>query len=219
MGVNAPATAAAVTHRMLDDAESARVVDDLRAGNHAVVGIGTRTRAASSLMADDGSSFRLLRQQPVGCVLTTGPSGRLGSQLAGIPEDLEAVTGTHPTPGGWVTTADPTSLGPGDVLALAEIVRDGREDRRRTACDELELAEMPWWIKQFAWGAEAALTMTLFVDGRTQFATMLHLLSSGWGCLTADAADDLVFRPMTTLEVQARLSAFAALLQEATRGQ
>lgn len=42
---------------------------------------------------------------------------------------------------------------------------------------------------------------------------MLHLLPGGWGCLSADADDDLAFRPMTSIQVQARINAFADLLQ------
>lgn len=205
-------TATGLAARTLDPKELRVVIGRISDGPHATISAGTRTRQLTALASVTGDDFELLMPADGGSRLITGPADRLGGELVGLITMLEDITGTGPT-----TTAPPTieipPLSPGELLALAEVIRQGDPERIEAGCDELELAGLPWWITQFAWGAEAILTLRLTADTIDGYATMLHLLPDGWGCLQVDSDDDLTFRPMTTIEVQARISAFAALLQ------
>lgn len=206
---------ALLERRALDTDSSRSVAEGMTTGTYATICAATRTRRRWTLISVDGPDFRLLDQREADWELVTGPAEHLPGELVGVPGDLECATGTQVEPSD--PPPDPLAgpaLAPGDALALAEAVRRGDAQRIQVACDDLELAGPPWWVEQFAWGAEAVLTLLLTVDSRPQLASMLHLLASGWGCLHADADDDLRFRPMSPLEVQARLSAFAALLVE-----
>ena len=207
------AATAELTERILGRAELHEKVRRIRDGAHAIIGANTRSRELTALAGVSREGFELLMPSGGACRLISGPGERLGGELVGLVATLERLTGTAPT------TAPPPAvdippLAPGELLALAEVIRQGDGERLEAARDELELAGMPWWVTQFAWGAEAVLTLRLTGEGIAGFATMLHLLPDGWGCLHADADDDLTFHPMTTFEVQARVSAFAALLQE-----
>lgn len=206
--------AAGVRHRVLELADADDLARTILTGTYATVCAASRTRQQWTLAGIDGPDFRLLRNIGADWVQATGPADELATEFAGIPGGLETSTGTAPAVEPPPGDAGLPPLGPGDVLALAEVVRDGAEARIRAACDELELAGLPWWVREFTWGAEGALTLVLTVHDRPQLASMLHLLASGWGVLHAAEDDDLTFRPMSPLEVQARVSSFAALLVE-----
>lgn len=204
---------AELAEHTLGQAEFRKIRRRIGEGAHATLGANTRTRQLTALAGVTREGFELLLPSVGRWRLISGPADRLGGELVGLVTTLERITGTAPT------TAPPPAvdippLAPGELLALAEVIRDGDAERLEAARDELELAGMPWWVTQFAWGAEAVLTLRLTGEGIAGFATMLHLLPDGWGCLQADAADDLTFHPMTTIEVQARVNAFADLLQE-----
>lgn len=200
--------------RMREVRETARRLGD---GPHSVITAGTRTRELTALAGMSDEKFELLMPSDSVWRLISGPAERLGGELVGLVTMLEQVTGvastTAPRP-----AVDIPPLAPGELLALSEVVRQGDPERLDAARDELELPGLPWWVTQFAWGAEAILTLRLSAEGFAGFTTMLHLLPDGWGCLRADPDDDLTFRAMTTIEVQARVSAFAALLQECAHG-
>lgn len=205
------ATATDLAERTLGRAELRRVTRRIGARAHATVGAHTRTRRLTALASVSGEGFELLMPSEGAWRLISGRADRLGGELVGLVTALERLTGTAPT-----TTPAPAAevrpLAPGELLALTEVIRQGDTARLAAAVDELTLPGMPWWVRQFAWGAEAVLTLHLTGDGVAGFATMLHLLPDGWGCLQTDGAGDLTFHPMTTIEVQARVSAFAALL-------
>ncbi|GAB3494845.1 hypothetical protein [Flexivirga lutea] len=207
-------TAVSVTlaQRPVRQSELRTVTDRLTAGAHASISARTRTRALAVLARATGEDFELLLPSDGVWRLISGPADRLGAELVGLATMLEDVTGTGPT-----SEASPLPdippLAPGELLALAEVIRQGDCERLDAARDELELPGLPWWVTQFAWGAEAVLALRLTAPGIEGFATMLHLLPGGWGCLSADADDDLAFRPMTSIQVQARINAFADLLQ------
>ena len=209
---------AATTHlaeRTIGTAELHEVTGRIREGAHATISANTRTRELTALAGMTHEEFELVMPSAHAWRVISGPADRLGGELVGLVTTLERSTGTAP-----VTAPPPavdiSPLAPGELLALAEVIREGDPERLDAARDELELPRIPWWITQFAWGAEAILTLRLTSEGIAGFATMLHLLPDGWGCLRADRDDDLTFHPMTTIEVQARVSAFAALLQECT---
>lgn len=205
-------TTADLAVRTLGRRELRTIADRLGDGPHATVVAGTRTRQLTAVAGLTGDDFELLMPADDVWRLITGPANQLGGELVGLVSMLEATTGSEsmtPPP-----TIDIPSLSPGELLALAEIIRQGDVQRLEAARDELDLAGIPWWLTQFAWGAEAVMTLRLTGEGIAGFATMLHLLPDGWGCMQADSDDDLMFHPMTTIEVQARVSAFAALLQE-----
>jgi len=201
-----------VQRRLLDAAAAREAAEGMARGTFATVCAATRTRRRWTLFAADGGDFRLLRQLRGHWQLSTGPAARLPGELVELPGELETRTGA--TVDDAPFDPRPTRLAPGDALALAEVVRHGDAQRIQAACDDLALAGLPWWLAQLAWGAEALLSMMLTVHDRPQFVSLLQLLPSGWGCLHADADDDLGFRPMSRLEVQARLAAFAARLLE-----
>ncbi|MFC6705057.1 hypothetical protein [Flexivirga alba] len=207
------ATTADLAQRTLGITESREIVRRIGEGAHATIGANTRSRQLTALAGVTREGFKLLLPSDGRWRMISGPADRLGGELVGLVTTLERLTGTA------LTTAPPPAvdippLAPGELLALAEVIRQGDGERLEAALDELELAGMPWWVTQFAWGAEAVLTLRLTGEGIAGFATMLHLMPGGWGCLQADPEDDLTFHPMTTIEVQARVSAFADLLQE-----
>lgn len=208
------ALGAGAERRVLDTDELLPTAEGITGGTYATICAATRTRRRWTLLSVDGPQFRALRQLDTGWTLLTGPADRLAGEVVGIPGDLESVTGTRVAGDGPPAETGVPPLGPGELLALAEVVRRGDAARIQAACDDLELAGLPWWVAQFAWGAEAVLSLVLTVHDRPHLASMLHLLPSGWGCLHADADGDLSFRPMSPLEVQARLGAFTALLVE-----
>lgn len=203
-----------VQRQVLDLPATRAAAVEIASGTYATVCAATRTRRRWALIAAAGSEFRRLQQRDADWELSTGPTEWLPGELAGLPRGLETGTGSVARDG--ACDSQPARLAPGDALALADVVRRGDAQRIQTACEDLELAGVPWWLAQLAWGAEAQLSMMLTADDRPQLALMLQLLPSGWGCLHADAAEDLSFRPMSRLEVQARLCAFAARLLERT---
>lgn len=203
--------------RVLDPAELAEATRRVTGGPHALIGASTRTRELTALARVDDARFELLLPDRSGWRSITGPAERLGGELVGLVTRLEETTGTAPTTD-LPPSVDIPPLAPGELLALAEVIRQGDPERLDAALEELEMPGLPWWVTQFAWGAEAILTLQLTGASGDHFATMLHLFTDGWGRLHADADDDLAFRPMTTIEVQARVSAFAALLQESSDG-
>lgn len=209
---------ARVEHQMLDARELRAAAAGMARGTYATICAATRTRRCWTLLSANGREFRALRQLDSGWVLAAGPIDGLAGEVSGIPGDLETLAGTWSAQAGAAEAPGVPPLGPGEVLALAEVVRRGDAARIRAACDELQLAGLPWWTAQLAWGAEAVLSLVLTVTDRPRLASMLHLLPSGWGCLHVDPDDDLGFRPMSLLEVQARLSAFAALLVKCADG-
>jgi len=203
--------------RTLDTDAARSAAADLASGTFATICAATRTRRRWMLFSVNDQGFRLLRQHGDDWALSSGPTEQLPAELVDIPGHLETCCGIRP---GSRPRKDsrPARLAPGDALALADVVRRGDAQRIQAACEDLELAGLPWWIAQLAWGADALLSMMLTVDDRPQVVSMLHLLPSGWGCLHADPDDDLTLRPMSGFEVQARLSAFAALLVECAHG-
>lgn len=207
-GVDHELTARAVASDEFED-----IARRLTGGPHAQVTARLRTRDLTTLARVSGDEFELLIPSASGVRLISGPAERLGGEFVGLITTLERTTGTTP-PDEPPPTVDIPPLAPGELLALAEVIREGDPERLGAALEELEMAGLPWWIRQFAWGAEAVLTLQLSAASLGGFATMLHLLPDGWGCLRVDNDDDLTFRPMTTVQVQARISAFAALLQE-----
>ncbi|MBB2894034.1 hypothetical protein [Flexivirga oryzae] len=203
----------AVERQVLDPGAAHAAVEGMATGTYATICAATRTRRRWTLFSMDGPEFRLLSQRGDDWQLTSGPGRHLPGELAGIPRHLETSAGTRPDDDP-PRDPRPSRLAPGDALALADVVRRGDAKRIQAACDDLQLAGLPWWVAELAWGADALLSMMLTVHGRPQLATMLHLLPSGWGCLHADPDEELTFRSMSRLEVQARLSAFAALAME-----
>jgi hypothetical protein len=203
-----------VERRALEDTELEEVMRRMLSGPHATVGAATRSRELTVLARAGDRDFELLMPAGGDLVLTTGPVERLVSELVAIPHGLETLAGVSPA-GDVAPGAIPgRGLGAGEALALAEIIRRGNAARIDAACQELEIAGLPWWISQFAWGAEAVISLVLVVDGTARVATMLQLLSTGWGCLHVDSSDDLHFRPLTSTDVQARMGAFVAILRE-----
>ena len=203
-----------VERRVLVDAEFRKVRQRMLSGPHATVGAGTRTREVSAVVCVDAELFEMVLLVGTDWVLTSGPVERLLSELVVIPQELEALTGICPDPDGSPFAIPVRGLGGGELLALAETVRRGDLARIDAACEELDIAGLPWWVSQFAWGAEAAITLVLVVDGTARLATMLQLLPSGWGCLHSDSSEELHFRPLSATDVQARLGAFVAILRE-----
>ncbi|RNI25372.1 hypothetical protein [Flexivirga caeni] len=204
-----------VRREALDGDTVLAVGESMTSGSYGSIFAATRTRAWLTLVTAGHDEFRVLRQSRTGWTLTTGHTQRLPGELVGLPAELETLTVTRPEVDPPPAHPRPsTALGPGEVLALAELVRTGDSERIHMACEDLGLAGIPWWITQFAWGAEALLSMTMTIDDNPQFASVVHLLPSGWGCLHAGTDDDLAFRPMSTVEVQGRLGAFAARLVE-----
>lgn len=199
----------------LGTAELRAVTRRLRETAHATISASTRTRELTAIAAVRGESFELLMPSDNGVRLINGPAGRLGAELVGLVGTLERLVGTAPLAKA-PPAVDIPPLAPGELLALAEVIRRGDAERVEAACNELDLGGIPWWLTQLAWGAEALLTLRLTGSGIAGFTTMLHLLPDGWGCLQADVEDDLTFRPLTTIEVQARVNAFAALLLESS---
>lgn len=193
------------------------VARSLTGGPHAVVTARLRTRGLSALARVSAGAFELLIPSESGWRLISGPAERLGAELVGLVTTLEHATGTTP-PDEPPPAIDIPPLAPGELLALAEVIRVGDSERLDAALEELEMPGLPWWVRQFAWGAEAIVTLQLAGTSGSGFATMLHLFTDGWGRLHSDADDDLSFQPMTTIEVQARVNAFAALLQESSDG-
>lgn len=202
--------------RPVPSVELEEVARRLTDGPHAVISARTRSREMTALARSGDAAFELLMPSVSGWRLISGPAERLGSELVGLVTALEQSIGTAPADPPPAVDVPP--LAPGELLALAEVIRDGDGERLDTALDELEMPGLPWWVRQFAWGAEAILTLQLSGASDDRFATMLHLFSDGWGRLHATADDDVTFRPMTTIEVQARVSAFAALLRESSHG-
>lgn len=210
-------TAAELTARPVQPADLEEITRRLTDGPHAMVGARTRARELTALARVSGGEFELLLPSASGWRLISGPVDRLGGELVGLVTTLEQTTGTTP-PTEPPPAVDIPPLAPGELLALAEVIREGDSERLDAALEELEMPGLPWWVTQFAWGAEAIVTLQLAGGSGDGFATMLHLFTDGWGRLDADADDDLTFQPMTTIEVQARVSAFAALLQESSDG-
>ncbi|WP_446666767.1 hypothetical protein [Flexivirga sp. B27] len=204
-----------LTERAVPPAEFEEVTRRLTSGPHATIGASTRGRELNVLARISGDAFEMLLPAPSVWRLISGPVDRLAGQLVGLVTMLEQTTGvtpaTEPPP-----TIDIPPLAPGELLALSEVIREGDPERLDAALEELSMAGIPWWVTQFAWGAEAILTLQLVGGEGDGYATMLHLLTDSWGHLAADADDDLTFSPMTPMEVQARVSAFAALLQESS---
>lgn len=204
-----------LTARAVRPAELEDVTRRLTGGPHAMVAARLRTRDLTALARVSDGAFELLIPSQSDWRLIAGPAERLGGELVGLITTLEQATGTTP-PAEPPPAVDIPPLAPGELLALAEVIRQGDAERIDTALEELELPGLPWWVTQFAWGAEAVLTLQLAGTSSQGFATMLHLFTDGWGRLDADADDDLTFHPMTTIEVQARVNAFAVLLQESS---
>lgn len=203
-----------VERRVLTDAEFRKVRQRMLSGPHATVGAGTRSRDVSAVLRVDAERFDMVLLVGTDWVLTSGPADRLLSELVAIPRELEVLAGIRPDPDGSPFAIPMRGLGGGELLALAETVRRGDMARIDAACEDLELAGLPWWVSQFAWGAEAAITLVMVVDGTARLAAMLQLLPSGWGCLHSDSAEELHFRPLSATDVQARLGAFVAILRE-----
>ncbi|HWC22071.1 MAG TPA: hypothetical protein VG502_07200 [Flexivirga sp.] len=208
-GVDTELTARTVAPGELED-----ITRRLTDGPHATIAARLRTRDLAFLARVRNGAFELLIPSESGVRLISGPAERLGGELVGLVTTLERSTGTTP-PDEPPPAVDTPPLAPGELLALAEVIREGDPERLDAALEELEMTGLPWWVRQFAWGAEAIVTLQL-VGSSVGFAAMLHLFTDGWGQLSADADDDLTFRPMTTIEVQARVNAFAALLQESS---
>lgn len=206
-----------LTARVVASGELEDIVRRLAGGPHAMVAASMRTRELTALARVSGGAFELLIPSESDARLISGPAARLGAELVGLITTLEQATGATP-PDEPPPAVDMPPLAPGELLALAEVIREGDSERLDAALEELEMPGLPWWVTQFAWGAEAILTLQLTGGSGDGFATMLHLFTDGWGRLHADADDDLTFQPMTTIEVQARVSAFAALLQESSDG-
>lgn len=204
--------AANVQRTVLGNSAAEHLCRQLRTGTAATITAATRTRQHVALAARSGADFRLLQQSGGGWTRSTGPARLLAGELVGMACELEALADVPHTVDAMPRANGFPPLAPGELLALTEVARCGDAARIDAACDDLGIAELPWWVMGFAWGAEASLSFVLQVRGRPSFAALLHLLPSGWGTIAQDANDDLIFRPMTGLEVQARLCAFAALL-------
>lgn len=200
----------------LDGRAAEQLGREIASGTFATIIAATRTRRRVSIADTAGAGFRLLRQSDGGWLRSTGPARRLASELVGVPGELEVVADVPPTFESMPYDASVPPLAPGELLALADVVRGGDQDRINAACEEIGLTGLPTWITQLAWGAEATLTLVLQVNDQLKFASLLQLLPSGWGILSNDENDDFTFHPMTTLEVQARLGGFAAALLESS---
>lgn len=211
------AVTAELVERVLDPVELREIAGRLEAGPHATISADTRTRGLTALAGVTDDEFELLLPSDDVWRIICGPAERLGGELVGLVTGVEESTGTAPTTDP-PPTVDIPPLSPGELLALAEVIRQGDAERLDAAQEELELPGIPWWMTQFAWGAEAILSLQMSAETTGGFATMLHLLRDGWGCFRADSDDDLMFHPMTTIEVQARVSAFAVLLQDCAHG-
>lgn len=207
-----PATAD-LAERTLGAAELREVSHRIRERTHATIGASTRTRALTAVAGVSSERFELLLPSGTGGRLISGSTDRLGAELVGVVSTLERLTGSAPI-AAPPPAVDVPPLAPGELLALAQVIREGDVERLDAALEELEMPGLAWWTTQFAWGAEAIITLQLTVPGGPGYATMLHLFSDGWGRLVPDANDDLTFQPMTTIEVQARINAFTVLLQE-----
>lgn len=204
--------AAGVQRTMLDDRSAKPLGQEIVSGTYATVHLASRTREQISMADIVGDTFRLLRQVGMEWQLSTGPAERLATELVSLPGELEVTTGTPQTTEPRPYDASVRPLASGEWLALAEEVRRGDQHRITAACEQLGLAGVPSWITEIAWGAEGTLTMMQISADTPRYASLLHLLASGWGVLANDENDDFTFRPLTSLEVQARLSDFATLL-------
>lgn len=207
IGVDKELTARTVAPTELED-----ITRRLSGGPHATVTARLRARDLATLARVSDGAFELLIPSESGWRLISGPAERLGGELVGLVTTLERATGTTP-PDEPPPAVDIPPLAPGELLALAEVIREGDPERLDAALEELEMTGLPWWVRQFAWGAEAIVTLQLAGTSGDGFAAMLHLFTDGWGQLSTDADDDLTFQTMTTIEVQARVNAFAVLLQ------
>ncbi|NNG38663.1 hypothetical protein HJ588_05150 [Flexivirga sp. ID2601S] len=211
------ATATPVHSSALQHADASAVAGALRRLPHLVLHAETATRSVTALAARTGDGFAMLTPRRGRTpLLTRGPGDRLSRELARVVPALQCLVGAV---GAVAGRASPPvaeeKLGAGDLLALAELVRRGDQRRLDVACADLGIRGLPWWITDFAWGAQAQLAIALVIDGECRACASMQLLEHGWGCLHADDAGDIGFAALTPERVQARVGTFVRLLMGA----
>lgn len=96
-------------------------------------------------------------------------------------------------------------LDPGDLFALAELVRIGDQDRLAAALADLDLVTVPAWLRSGAWGFAGWITVLHVGTDGLHCGSLVQLSDDGWGELTVRGDGRIQHRRVTSDAVGDRI--------------